>query len=489
MPNVIKYSTGATPTGCLRKGNILIGNNTADYGATFFNGINPPNGGYTIYLNKASGGPSIYCPANDTQLISITNQISPSYNYISNGGNFANGTSSPFLYDYSGAGGVGQVVSIENDKPYVGSTSTNALQLNYNGGRWMDTTGLLTVGQTYTFSFWAKITSGSSFTIGWNNQNGSGETNSWSQGNINITTSWQRYSQVFTYNAARNQFYFSTRHQTVGTLAVFTEFQVTSGSAAAGPGLTTAGEAINWFKSQDDKIIANFNYEGIVTNGLVLNLDAGFSPSMTTLPVNTVGGGYGSYIPPWYDISGNNNSGSLINGPTYSSANSGSIVFDGIDDYVDCGNLITFAQGFTLFILFKTTASTLTVMAGKYSGAQNDFWVGVLSDGTLRFSISSGGKREPTSTTVINTGNWYLGTCVWNPSTFAASLYVNGNIEQTVIGDVPFIEPNPPFVLGNFPGSNFFFPGSIALSEVYNRALTAAEVLQNYNALKGRFGL
>ena len=73
MPNVIKYSTGATPTGCLRKGNMLIGNNTADYGATFFNGINPPSGGYTIYLNKASGGPSIYCPANDTQLIFITN--------------------------------------------------------------------------------------------------------------------------------------------------------------------------------------------------------------------------------------------------------------------------------------------------------------------------------------------------------------------------------------------------------------------------------
>ena len=54
---------------------MLIGNNTADYGATFYNGINPPSGGYTIYLNKASGGPSIYCPANDTQLIFITNQI------------------------------------------------------------------------------------------------------------------------------------------------------------------------------------------------------------------------------------------------------------------------------------------------------------------------------------------------------------------------------------------------------------------------------
>ena len=75
MPNVIKYSTGTTPSTCLRKGNMLIGNNTGDYGGTFYNGIDPPSGGYTIYLNKATGGPSIYRPTNNTQLINITNQI------------------------------------------------------------------------------------------------------------------------------------------------------------------------------------------------------------------------------------------------------------------------------------------------------------------------------------------------------------------------------------------------------------------------------
>ena len=75
MPNVIKYSTGTTPTTCLRKGNMLIGNNTGDYGGTFYNGIDPPSGGYTIYLNKATGGPSIYRPTNNTQLVNITNQI------------------------------------------------------------------------------------------------------------------------------------------------------------------------------------------------------------------------------------------------------------------------------------------------------------------------------------------------------------------------------------------------------------------------------
>ena len=60
MPNGIQHTTGSTPTGCLRKGNILIANNLIDYGTSFFSGITPPSGGYSLYLNKASGGPSIY---------------------------------------------------------------------------------------------------------------------------------------------------------------------------------------------------------------------------------------------------------------------------------------------------------------------------------------------------------------------------------------------------------------------------------------------
>jgi len=83
MPNVIKYTTGATPTGCLRKGNMAIGNNTADYSSTFYSAIEPPPDGYTIYLNKASGGPSIYVANNDSELITLTNQIaSTSYTTV-----------------------------------------------------------------------------------------------------------------------------------------------------------------------------------------------------------------------------------------------------------------------------------------------------------------------------------------------------------------------------------------------------------------------
>lgn len=78
MPNGIKYSTGSESL-ALKKGNFYIGIGDVEKAPTettgYWNGITPPSGGYTIYLNKETNGPSIYCPSNNTELISITNQI------------------------------------------------------------------------------------------------------------------------------------------------------------------------------------------------------------------------------------------------------------------------------------------------------------------------------------------------------------------------------------------------------------------------------
>lgn len=78
MPNPIKYNT-STETLSLKKGNFWIGNGSVDKGPTsttgFYNGITPPSGGYTIYVNKATGGPSIRVANNDSDLIAITNSI------------------------------------------------------------------------------------------------------------------------------------------------------------------------------------------------------------------------------------------------------------------------------------------------------------------------------------------------------------------------------------------------------------------------------
>ena len=78
MSNPIKYNT-STENLALKKGNFWIGTGDVGKGTTdstgFYDGITPPTGGYTIYLNKASGGPQIHTAANNTQLITLTNII------------------------------------------------------------------------------------------------------------------------------------------------------------------------------------------------------------------------------------------------------------------------------------------------------------------------------------------------------------------------------------------------------------------------------
>ena len=78
MPNPVKYNT-SPETLALQKGNFYIGTGDVNKGPTsisgYYNGITPPSGGYTIYLNKAVGGPEIYTCANDTELVTITNKV------------------------------------------------------------------------------------------------------------------------------------------------------------------------------------------------------------------------------------------------------------------------------------------------------------------------------------------------------------------------------------------------------------------------------
>jgi hypothetical protein len=496
MPNPIKYSTSAQ-TLALKKGNFYIGTGDVGKGPTsttdYYNGITPPSGGYTIYLNKASGGPSIYTAANDTQLVSLTNTISYiTTNYISNGGNFADGTISPFNSSYSDPGGVARVVSIANDRPYTGSTSTNALEFNYNAGSAFSVNGLLTVGQTYTFSFWAKITSGSSFAIGWNNQNGSGETNNWSSGGFNLTTSWQRYSQVFTYNAARTTFYFYTRNQTIGTLAVFTEFQVSVGSAPCGPGLTTASESINWFLTQTDKMVFNADYPAIVTDGLVLNLDAGFTPSITSLPTNIVGGGYNSYTPTWYGVGSGGNNGTLTNGPTFSSANGGSIVFDGVDDYIDLGNTnISIGTGDMSVSIWVKPTGFFGINAFFYSIGSNQsgfYGLGCRSNGQPFFATTPGGAiMVQGSVGAVQSNTWcnVVGTRING----TIRLYFNGSETGSSTTSSGTFNTSNAKIGTNADASSEKLQGNCSILSIYTSGLTASQVLQNYNAQKSRFGL
>jgi len=221
-------------------------------------------------------------------------------------------------------------------------------------------------------------------------------------------------------------------------------------------------------------------YGGIVKDGLVLNLDAAKKDSYA---------GSGTV---WNDISGNNNSGSLINSPTFSTTNGGSITFNGTNQYTNCGNPLTFTDSFTISYFFNTTSTGIVkVMMGMYNGSGADWWIGLDSSNRLNFSFGSPSKIDIATPITVNDGIWRQGICVYNKSLNSTLIYLNGILQNSTTSiPATVTQAGGNLMIGTFGSSlGFYFPGNIATTQIYNRALTATEVLQNYNALKSRFGL
>jgi hypothetical protein len=219
----------------------------------------------------------------------------------------------------------------------------------------------------------------------------------------------------------------------------------------------------------------------IVQQGLVLNLDAGN-------PYSYAGSGT-----TWYDVSGNNYSGSLTNGPVYNTTNGGVIVFDGSNDYVVSSN-------FTPNFSTKTLSGWVKLSSISQQGG------GLITlqsiDGLVFDSIvynetgqgwgfgSNGFSRTGWSNVLeTSTSEWVNITATYENSNYR--LYRNGTLIQTLtsFGALNF-NFNSNVQLGyRHLGSSGYLAATISQGFVYNRTLSAAEVLQNYNATKGRFGL
>jgi hypothetical protein len=325
MPNPIKYSTGAE-TRALKKGNFYIGTGDVDKGPTantgYYNGISP-TGGYTIYLNRVSGGPSMICPGNDTELIYWTNQI-------------------------------------------------------------------------------------------------------------------------------------------------------------AGASYTTVAQCLTYFAGQTDKVCVNRDYPAIVTDGLVLNLDAGFTPSYPTSGTT------------WYDLSVSSNNGTLINSPTFDA--DGAITFDGTDDYVTANYPSSFLgnPSFSIGGWFKRS--------GTWSGGATwGIGIGGNNINSYNWSYDNTIGIDLYGNTTFNTFETYSLTewkhIVWtyNGSTFTTSnviIYINGvpytGNDLTVIrnnGATPNIVGSS-LALGRVSSNENSYYGKpiIGSFQMYNRVLSQSEILKNYNA-------
>ena len=213
----------------------------------------------------------------------------------------------------------------------------------------------------------------------------------------------------------------------------------------------------------------------IVTDGLVLALDAAniksYSGSGTT----------------WTDLSGNNNTGTLTNGPTFNGENGGSIVFDGTNDcvVVNSNANILSKTTYTKIAWFYTTSfgPSNNIIAGGNSG-QHTVWLG----GTTTLRAGHNGVWDRViSTTILSVNTWYFGAVTFNSST-GWVLYLNGVREATNVNTTQFTG-NQEILIGAYGTGTNVFIGRIPIAVVYNRTLSANEVLQNYNATRGRFGV
>ena len=219
----------------------------------------------------------------------------------------------------------------------------------------------------------------------------------------------------------------------------------------------------------------------VITNGLVLFLDASNTNS------------YRGSGTTWTDLSSYGNTVTLTNGPTFSSTNGGNIVFDGVDDYAD------------VIISNLTTTVTLEFWA-KYTNFSGNMIFGFnlhdiyANSGAIGFNTAAGDIYGLTSTQVTNlgiAGNWkHIVFVMRNDVSYTNNkIYVNAanqSLSQVVgsenAGNRNFNSGN-----GRISGwrndSNYKFPGSISSFRAYNRELTEAEVLQNFNVSRDRFGV
>ena len=212
----------------------------------------------------------------------------------------------------------------------------------------------------------------------------------------------------------------------------------------------------------------------IVTDGLVLALDAANPTS------------YISGSTTWQDLSGNNNSGSLVSGPAFSTNVGGNIVFDGSNKRATLTTPFG-KSGFTSVSIWYNRVESVSSTSWRtlFATATTNIHHLISQDTTRVLGVFDGSFRSFGYTPPID-GNFHNYTVVYQSAT-NATLYVDGIFFST-ISIILNLETSPIGSIGNWTSGNYW-AGSIATSQIYNRALSASEIQQNFNAMRGRFGI
>jgi len=219
----------------------------------------------------------------------------------------------------------------------------------------------------------------------------------------------------------------------------------------------------------------------IVMDGLVLWLDAANPKS------------YVSGSTTWNDISRTGVNGTLTNGPTFSSANGGSIVLDGVNDSILMSSIPTssfslISSSFTVNMWVYINSENAGFASSNQSPTNGGQYSFVRRYGALGISFYNG-ATDIVGNRTLPTGSWVNVTHTHDFSNQTSSIY-----QQTVLVGAKSMTASPlitsaSLYLGWYGFGGAYLNGSIAVTQIYNRALSTQEILQNYNALKSRFNL
>lgn len=253
-----------------------------------------------------------------------------------------------------------------------------------------------------------------------------------------------------------------------------------------GTNITTVVDALNYLNGQSNFLTTNIDYPSINTNGTILYLDAGYTPSYPRTGTT------------WNDIGGKTNNATLTNGPTYSSTAGGCIFFDNSVTLqyapVTPSLLNVTYTGKTITIVARARANAWTSGVGQFRGmfgsatGSRSWNTYIYHDTSNNYSVhfSAGGTGTFSSTSnLLAPTNWFVVSVV-NDSSGNISYYINGALSSTATG----------FPLSQYSTSDEavgrcdnYWHGDIAIVQVQAVALTSAQVIANQNALKTRFGL
>ena len=188
----------------------------------------------------------------------------------------------------------------------------------------------------------------------------------------------------------------------------------------------------------------------------------------------------------WLDISGSGNHATLYNNPTYTNSGGGSLNFDKVNDYAKCANTNLISNtAYTKIAWFRPEGTSLNIISGGTSST-HAFW---MNNTTTTLTSGHDGNWTTVSYSPGSMLNqWWCGAVTFSTSA-GHILYLNGaQVSSNAIATTGF-SGTKEVRISAFDDASNLFDGDIPVAQVYNRVLTPAEIRQNFNAYRGRYGI